>query len=289
VHLLLPLLSSFLYVAGALFVKQAAGLGVGAWRTAFVANLVCAFFFLFLVGLRGEAFYLELLWQPALVGLLFLAGQVLSFLALQKGDVSVATPVMGVKVVLVAVFTVVVLGQPVLWTLWLAALLSSVGIAFLNVAPAGGHRYLGRTIGLSLLAAASFALFDILVQKWAPFWGAGYFLPLMMGFVGIYSFGLIPFFHAPLGEIPRGAWGPLLGAGLFIAWQGMFLIVALAIFGEATAVNVVYSARGLWSVLAVWWLGHWFANREAEAGGRVMLARMGGALLLCAAIVLVFV
>ena len=69
--------------------------------------------------------------------------------------------------------------------------------------------------------------------------------------------------------------------------QSIRLIVAVSTHGKATAINVVYSARGLWSVLAVWWLGHWFGNTERERGAQVLRCRLVGALLLMAAIVLV--
>jgi drug/metabolite transporter (DMT)-like permease len=287
VHLLLPLGSSLLYVAGALCIKQAAAYGVGVWRTTFVANLICALVFVSLIPLGGELPAWTEWWRPGLVACLFLAGQILSFLALQKGDVSVATPVLGIKVVLVASFTTLVLAEPVSVQLWVAAVLSSVGIGFLN-RNRGTGRHVGRTILLSLLAAASFAMFDILVQKWAPAWGAGRFLPVMMSFVALYSCALIPFFHGPLQSIAPGARRPLALGGLFIALQGLLLITTLAIWGDATAVNVVYSARGLWSVLAVWSLGHWFENRESALGGKVLRSRLAGAALLCGAILLLF-
>ena len=65
---------------------------------------------------------------------------------------------------------------------------------------------------MAVLAAACFALTDVLVQKWAPAWGVGRFLPLMFGAVAVFSIGLVPFFSAPLRSVPRAAWGgiPLL-------------------------------------------------------------------------------
>jgi drug/metabolite transporter (DMT)-like permease len=289
-HLILPFFSSLLYVAGVLFVKQASAHGVGVWRTSFVANWICAMAFLGLLFLGGQLPDWKEWWQPALVGGLFLSGQIATFLALERGDVSVATPVLGVKVVLVAFFSTLILRETLPLTLWIAAVLSSMGIGVLN--RRGGRSrqaHLGRTILLALLAAAAYALFDILVQKWAPAWGAGRFLPVMMMFVGIYSLALIPFFQAPLRAISRPAWRPLTAGGLFIASQALLLITTVAVFGDATAVNVVYSARGLWSVLAVWWLGHWFGNREGELGSKVLGSRLAGSGLLCAAIVLLFV
>jgi O-antigen ligase len=50
---------------------------------------------------------------------------------------------------------------------------------------------------------------------------------------------------------------------------------------------VLYSSRGLWSVLAVWLVGHWFANREQHHGARVLVWRFIGAALLMAAILIV--
>jgi drug/metabolite transporter (DMT)-like permease len=207
-----------LYVGGALFLKQAGGHGVGLWRTTFVANLICGASFNVLWFLGGNFPSVALWWQPAVVALLFFAGQILSFLAIERGDVSVATPVFGVKVVIVAVFVTLVLRETVSVALWLAAILSSVGIVFLNRSGAGqSHHHTGLTIGLGMLASACYALFDVLVQKWSPAWGAGRFLPMLMWFVALYSFALIPFFHAPLRSVPRPAWRPLLCGGALIA------------------------------------------------------------------------
>lgn len=289
-HLFLPLVSALLYVAGALFLKQASGHGLGVWRTTFVANFICALLFSGLWLLGGQLQPLAQWWQPAVVAALFLAGQILSFLAIERGDVSVATPVMGVKVILVAGFTTLVIGESVPATLWLAAGAASAGIALLNRRDnRGSHARVGLTIGLAALAAAAYALFDVLVQKWSPAWGAGRFLPVMLGFVALYSFALVPFFHAPLRAIARPARRPLLLGGLFIAMQAVVLITTLSIFGDATAVNVVYASRGLWSVLAVWWLGDWFSNTEGRSGPAVLRNRLIGAGLLMSAIVLLFV
>jgi carbohydrate-selective porin OprB len=63
--------------------------------------------------------------------------------------------------------------------------------------------------------------------------------------------------------------------------------MAHAIHGHAAGVNVVYGTRGLWSLALVWWAGRWFGNTErAEAGRRVILARLAGAALLLAAVAL---
>src|ERR1041384_1582038 len=97
--ILLPLCAALLYVVGALLVKRSGDFGVGVWRTAFTSNLTSALIFQLLLPLRGTC-HAESLWQPALLGVLFLRAQLLNYLALEVDDASVATPVLGVKIIL---------------------------------------------------------------------------------------------------------------------------------------------------------------------------------------------
>ena len=290
-HLLFPCIASLLYVAAALFLKRAQQLGAGVLRTTFIANVAAALTFAALLPLGGSGQPWTQLWQPALVALLFIAGQVFSVLALSLGDVSVATPVLGAKTIFVAWFTTLLLATRLPWQLWCAAALSVAAIVLLNLAPGTGtsarHRRLGRTLCFSMLAASSYALFDVLVQKWSPAWGAGRFLPIMFALSAAMSLAFVPFFRAPLREVPRAAWPSLAAGALFLALQSFALVSTVAFFGDATAVNVVYSARGVWSVAAVWLIGHWFANTEAQLGGSVLRWRLAGAALMTSAIVLV--
>ncbi len=287
-HLFLPLASSFGYVIAVLLVKRSAIHGVGLWRTTFVSNLAMGFCFLPLWWLGGTGQPVAMLWQPALAAVLFLAGQVCTFWAL-KGDVSVATPVLGLKILMVALFSSVLLagGVPLKW--WVAAALSTVAIMLLNSGGRReGHRP-GMTVLAATLAAASYALTDVLVQKWAPAWGAGRFLPWMFWALAAYSFALIPFFRAPLREIPRSAWCWLGPGALILAVQSAGMAYTLGVFGDATAVNIVYSSRGLWSVAAVWLVGHWFGNQEQFLDPALLRRRLAGALLMLGAIGLVMV
>lgn len=284
-HLIFPFLSSLLYVLGVLLLKRAVDFRVGVWRTSFVSNVVAALVFLVLLPMGGEVLW-GLMWQPALVALLFFAGQVLTFLALDRGDVSVVTPAMGVKTVCVAWFSTLLLGVTLPWQLWASAVVSFLAIALLNkqgkltVQPG-----LWLTLSYALAAAVAYALFDVLVQKWSPAWGAGRFLPIMFGFCALLSLGFVPLFKAPLSQIPRAAWPWLMGGAMCVAVQAISLITTMAVFGDATAVNVIYSARGLWSVVAVLLVGHWFHNQEQKLEKTVLKWRLMGAGMMTVAIV----
>jgi len=262
---------------------------VGVWRTAFVSNIAIGLAFapFWLIGGHDQS--AALLWQPLLVALLFLSGQIFSFLSLHYGDVSVGTPVMGLKIVLVALGSALLLPDPVPLKWWIAAFLSTIAIVLLSRGESRPRHAVGRTVLAAALAAASFALFDVLVQKWSPAWGVGRFLPLTCGAMAVLSFGFIPFFSAPLRAIPRPAWRWLVGGSLLLALQSSMFVYAIGAFGDATAMNIVYSVRGLWSVVAVWLVGHWFANEEQKLAPAILRGRLVGAVLILAAIALVVV
>jgi drug/metabolite transporter (DMT)-like permease len=283
---LLPLTSAMLYVTGALLMRRAADFGVGFWRTTFVANLICALVFSPLLLLSGQ-FHPQLLWQPALVALLFAVGSILNFISLDRGDVSLATPVLGVKIVLVALFTTLLVGQTVTPRMWAAAVLSTLAIALLNWTRTAHHHHVTTTILAAGSSAAAFALFDVLVQKWSPAWGVGRFPPTMLGFVALFAMGMIPRFPAPLSRIPGRAWPWLLAGSVVLGGQSLMFVSSVAHFGNATSANVMYSSRGLWSVALVWLIGHWFSNAEQNLGSGILRWRLIGAAMMMAAIALV--
>ena len=64
-----------------------------------------------------------------------------------------------------------------------------------------------------------------------------------------------------------------------------FLVRTLGLYPDTTRINIVYNCRGLWSVLAVWFVGHWWGNTERHIGKAAFRWRIAGAILLLGAIV----
>ena len=298
----LPLASALGYVVAVLLVKRASAYGVGLWRTAFVSNVAMGLCFAPLWLLGGAEVAAGRLWQPAVCAALFFAGQIFTFAAL-AGDVSLATPVLGLKILFVAGASSLLLSDAVRPAWWVAAALATAAVALLQSTPrgtpataAGGGRAgpggtgqaAGRTILFAALAALAFALSDVLVQRFAKAWGAGRLLPLMFGLVTVFSFGLIPVFQAPLRVVPRAAWRWLAPGSLLLAVQAAGMAYTLGTHGRATVVNVLYSTRGLWSVLAVGLLGGWLGTAgERKLPRAVFARRLAGSGLLLAAVALV--
>lgn len=286
----LPLLAAVLFALGALLLKRSTGWPVGVWRTTFVANLFTVVGFLLWVGLPTGVPEGASIWQPLVVAALFMTGQVTAIVALTRGDVSIAGPVMGLKILMVAVFVTLLADEPLAIDLWLAAGLSTVGVVLLNArATEGKYAHAGLSVGCGLAAAAAYGLFDVYVQMWAPRWGGAEFLPIVFLASGVLSLALIPFFEGPLTKIPRGAWRWLIAGGVLMTFQSLAIVSAIAVWGNAATANVVYSSRGLWSIAAVWLIGPWIGLHDEGLTRRVLAFRMVGAVLLIAAVALLLV
>lgn len=253
--------------------------------------LVCwssAFVFPALALMGGTMQPASLLWQPAIIGSLFLAGQLFTFLAVDRGDVSVATPVLGIKVLIVPATAPFFVDDELSTRIWISAAIAVIGIAFVQARDGAIERSrILAAVGFALLAACCMTLFDLLIQRWAPAWGAGYFLPIAFGFAALFS---LPFVR--LADRPRELQQPgvprlLVIGALLMAVQAIGMTVTLGLFGDATRVNIVYSLRGLWGVLLTWVLARRFlVAGDSLTGHRTMIMRLIGAVLIGVSVVI---
>jgi hypothetical protein len=80
----------------------------------------------------------------------------------------------------------------------------------------------------------------------------------------------------------------LLPGAVLLAMQAAGMAFTLGTHGRATAANILYSTRGLWSVLAVGLLGAWLGTAgERKLPPEVFRRRLWGAGLMMAAVALV--
>ncbi len=287
-HLILPLLASLLFVCGLIVIKRGGAAGVSPVTTLFCTNIAAAVAFSFVWFLGGEAIRWDLWWQPLIIAKLFVFGLAFTFLALERGDVSLATPIFGVKVVFVALLLTVSGEQQLPLQVWLAAALATLGIGLIQWTGKGHRHHVIFTICFALAAAACYATFDVLVQRGAPIWGAGRFLPVVYWIVGVAALLLLPW--VDFGPCKKqGVAGLLIAGSLLIAMQAICIVVAVGLFGDAARVNVVYALRGLWGVALAWLAAKIWGGAEAEHTRSTMLLRVVGATILTSAVILAIV
>jgi hypothetical protein len=117
-------------------------------------------------------------------------------------------------------------------------------------------------------------------------WGFGPFAATMFLTIAVMSLGLIPFFSAPMRGLAGSSWRWAIGGGFTLSLQATGMAYSIATFHEVTTTNILYNTRGIWSVILVWVIGHWFDNAERDQGTPIMLRRLFAAMLLLVAVLL---
>lgn len=282
-----PFIAAFFYALGALVTKRAAEEGAGIIRILFFVNVLR---FLALVPIL--LFFHEVLdwsyWPQAFLGsIACFLGTIFVVKAIRTGDISIQTPIMGAKIPLVAIFSLLIIGGPIPMSWWVAAFLTFVAL-FLLGSPQlmkSGVKVSYSSIAYALASCALFGLTDVITAEAAPLFGAWPFLGLMSFFMALQAFILVPFFHEGIEKIPKKAWKWLWWGSTFLVMEELAFLGVIIFFGRPTVVNILYSSRGLMSLALVWFCGDFLGNREKSHGGKVILLRLAGTILLCAAII----
>jgi drug/metabolite transporter (DMT)-like permease len=286
-YLLLPLLAALAFAFGSMVFKRAFQEGATIGHAAVLNNVILAVVFLPLMAWDPKPVPWHLWHQPVITSMAFVLGHLLNVIALKKGDVSVATPLLGSKVIFVALVSWLAFGVPVQAGQWAAAALSSLGVlvmGFTDFRPGG---QMGLTTLLSLGCALCFAFTDLFIQIWGSGFGVFHFLPLQFVSLAFFSLLILPFVGWKSLRAPRSAWKWIIASTGLSAVQAILITGTIAAWKDASGVNVVYATRGLWSVLLVWAIGGWMGNTERErAGLKRMTWRLIGALLILVAVAL---
>lgn len=283
----MPLGSSVLVIFGLLLLKRAQDRGVSPWTAMILLSWTSAGIFSLLTLLGGTMQPFSVWWQPAVIGALFMAGQFLTFLAVKLGDVSIAAPVQGVKVLLVPAASLLIVAELPPLRIWIAACIALAGIVCVQWNDATVHRSrVVASVGFALLGSISMTALDLLIQRWAPAWGAGYFLPLAFASAALFSLAFLPLADAPRRLAPPGILIPLVAGSVLMSVQAIGMTFTLAQFGDASRVNIVYSLRGLWGVGLTWLLLCFLPAAHHRPSQRVMAMRLLGAGLIAVSVLL---
>lgn len=286
-YLLLPLCAAAIYALSSVLIKRGLAEGVGMTQSFHWTNLAVAAVFAPLLLLETGEVRWELIAHPLLVTVAFFLGTWLTFLSIRLGDVSLVTPLMGTKVVFVAVGVVVLAGDMPATALWIAAGLTALGIFLMGAGDFGkkaaGH---ASAVATALLSAAIFGVCDVLVRMWSAEFGAMTFLALSSIGVGAISAVVWLAQGRPSLRLPVGGRKFALYGALLVGVQAVMMGLALSYYDDATGINVAYASRGLWVIVLIGMVGPRFGNHERHSSGRSFAWRVAGTALLTAAIVL---
>ena len=286
-YLLLPLVAAIGYAIASLLLKKALTEGAHPMACFHINNWTSSLAFLPLALFETQPLTWHQWFIPVGLGALFFTGSWFTFIAMQRGDVSLVTPMLGSKVVFVAISASLLIAGSMKPLMWAAAIITTAGIFLMSATdfktPKGAR--LAGPVVMALISAALFAIADVFLQMWAPAFGPKTFLTLLAGTTGVLSLLAITL----LPKTPPIPWNRAtqwsIGGSVMIAAQSIVLALALALHNDAIGVNVVYATRGIWSLVVVALLGPLLGNRERHESGRAYGIRIIAGILLMAGVI----
>jgi len=218
----------------------------------------------------------------------YLAGQVCLFMALKRSDASRVSPLLGIKVFLLAIISVCFLKQSFSVLQWLSIILS---ITAAGVLACSGGKLAKTTILWTLLACLAYCFSDLNIKPLVT-----NFRYLGLGYASVLSVCLCYSICGLAGVVilcfqPRSSKGMWAGAAAFtLSWfVGQFLLFACFTLLGVVPGNIIQSSRGMISILIGFLLASaGFESLEERISRRTLLERVGAALLMSGAIALYF-
>ena len=238
-YLLLPLAAAVIYAVASMFLKKALSEGVHPMACFHINNWAASLVFVPLALFEKGPVQWHLAWVPVGVGFMFFFGGWFTFIAMTRGDVSLVTPVLGSKVVFVAMASSLLIADRLPMVMWLAAIITTAGIFLMSATdlktPRGAR--LAGPVVMALISSAFFAFSDVVLQRWAPQLGGKMFLAIMSATTGTLSALVISL----LPSAPPMQWNAAMkwsvGGSVLTALQSLLVGLALAFYQDAMGVT----------------------------------------------------
>lgn len=268
------------YALSALLCKRGLELGAGTIRSLVFSNWIMALFFIPFPFIEGSVPALKDIQSGILLGGIFFISQATCFFALEKGDASMITPIMGSKSIFVAsfVFFFDLKGTPSTET-WIATALAAIAVCLIAW-PKNGIKPSYLAISLGLLTAAGFGLTDALVPELAQKTSPAHVIFSMFWTVGLSSFLLLPLVKGGLTSFNKKSDNWMFLSCIPMGLQAVLMSVAIGFHEVPAEANVFYACRGIWVIILTAWLGEKIGLVERKAGKAVFSRRLLGASLL---------
>lgn len=217
----------------------------------------------------------------------YLLGQFFLFAAIIHSEPSRVSPLLGLKVFILALISVVFLGQHFNAAKWTAVVLTTAAVLLLS---GSARRLEGRFILLGLLACVCYCLSDLCIKELVTHFQ---FLGILRGAVMATALSYILCGFAGAAAVAvnpkhstRDAW---LYAAPFAACWFFAMIFLFSCFGLTSVVfgNILQSTRGIISIVLGFIIAHiGFESLEPKPGKWTIIQRLAAAMLMTAAVAL---
>lgn len=232
---------------------------------------------------------ISLVWQPVLVGVFFAMGNFSTFLCAHKGEVSLMTPIMGVKILFVLLLSKLLLGMELPASMVLSGVICCAAVFLMGYSKSAvSSKKEWITFALAMWACTSYAACDVLIQKFSPNFSAMSML-CISNFVLIFS--CAPYFGTFIRDVRRAGRRTLtLGffAAMLMVTEALLMFMALTHGVSAPLCNILYNTRGIMTVVFVFIISRHVCGLETLTQGSALRRAIGSLMILGAVALAVF-
>lgn len=227
---------------------------------------------------------ISIIWQPLLAGAFCAAGNLATFICAERGEVSLMTPIMGVKILFVLMFSNIMLHAKLPSSIIFAGAMCCAAVFLMGKSKGKPDRQKFRfTVFLALCACASYAACDVLMQKYAPNFSTRSMIALTTVAMPV---SVIPFIPKLISELKKSnAETVAFGAISSIMLVGESFLMFISITGKIGAAmsNILFNTRGIIAIALIYALGT-KSMKLRELDGNSALRRTLGAIMILTAI-----
>ena len=288
--ILFPIFAAGLYCVSVMLAKYASRSGTFSGTSVLVMNnILSGLVFIPTIFFEETMPNWSLVWQPLSASCFCAIGNIATFVCAERGEVSLMTPIMGIKIMFVILFARILLDTNMPHTITIAGAICCLAVFIMGWSKNSLRtKKLGITLLLSFTACISYAMCDVIMQKYAPNFSRNAMLSLTSVAMPL---SIIPFLPRFFKDVSHSSKATLaisgMSAGLMI--MEMYLMF-LSIVGDVGAAlcNILYNTRGIMSVVLMFVVGKFVVDMKELSKASALQRIVGATMILIAVIIVIY-
>ncbi len=255
--ILFPVLAAACYALGVIAVKYASkSKTISGVSLLAMNNLFSGAVFIPQIFFAPDLPEFSIIWQPLLAGAFCAAGNLATFICAERGEVSLMTPIMGVKILFVLIFSNVMLQTRLPFSIMISGAICCAAVFIMGASKSKLNRQKFRfTVFLALSACASYAACDVLMQKYAPNFSTRAMLALTTVAMPV---SVIPLIPKLIGELKKSnpetiAFGSF--SSVLLVGESYLMFISITGAVGAAMSNILFNTRGIIAIALIFAFG----------------------------------